>query len=221
MANITRLLLDAGDYQTADFINYLYKVPNYNLLAAQSALFDKNVPVADKYLASISAGAQYDELIAFKGWVSSLEPNYTLLTTETDAGKFMYMINERDLTLFTIDGDLGREISENNAEYPERLQNIFHNAKLLANYGFYAQAITLLSSEHLKCNTEYHIFRASLYEEMGNPRESYNQVEEGLVCDPTNSALLKEAVRYSRLLTRDAEADNYQARLKQLENLQK
>jgi hypothetical protein len=214
--DISTALLESQSYEVAEIFNIVAPSTDFYIKATESALFKHDLHNANKYMAKIPEGTKMDELSLFKTWITTESPEYLLETTETNAGKLMYMVSKQDFSLFILDNYLGKEITANNNTHPGKKENLLLQAQTLANNGFQKAATSILNEDDYSCNTDYYLVLSDVYVGQDNQIEALDTIDRGLQCDSMNIKLLNRAREYSTQLNRVDLVEEYEAQLQYL-----
>lgn len=217
--DILSALLEEGDYENSKALNNFLRYPKYNLLLTEHALFNLDFKEADEGMQKLPPSTEKTELIAFKSWLTSNNPIYELQTTETDAGKLMAMVEERNFYLTTLESNLGKEIEDNNSKSSNILKSHLLQAKTLANHGYLYPAIMLLEENDYNCNKHFYLLTGDIYNLALDNTSALKQAEKGLMCNSADKDLLASAIRFANAANQTSKAKYYQSRLNYLTNL--
>lgn len=210
------VLLDYGDYQTADALRLLSNEADYSTRAAEASLLNLDSDQANKYLREVTSTEIRNELLIFERWTQGTETTEKSPEPKTEVGKLMTMITKNDFSLYTISGILGKNITDINKEYPQQKQNTLRQAENLSNHRLYYPALALLEDFTDSCNTDYFLIKANIYEKLNNQKLSISIIKEGLVCDPSDMNLLEGITRIYTSMGDDVHANYYRDRIKYL-----
>jgi len=219
LVEVNSILLDGGEYQVAEILNYFSKDDNFNILAAEAALFSLDYQVADKYLHQAPDSQSKQELITFYNILKGNMVMPVLNGPVTNSGKLVTMVANKDLTLYDIYNDLGKSITKINNNSKGRAENILLQAQNLANLGFDNLALELLDENPMTCNRDYYIIKSSILYDLPDTEGAIKVIEEGLICDPTNVHFISKAIEYYQLAGNSAKAEFYRQRLDYLNQI--
>lgn len=216
---VLQALIEEGDYSTAQVLNIVFKDSQLDQKIAEDALFNFNYTEGDKYLTRLAPGEARTELMYFKTWLQDETPHYDLTGTETNAGKLMAMVQEKDFRLATLDNALGEKISINNQKYPKPLENRLAQVETLTNARMYFAALSLLDDSSYSCNTDYYLVKSDLFTKLKRNDQALQVLKMGLVCDPTNPNLLIKAATLFSSFGNKSQANYYNRRIEYLNSL--
>lgn len=213
LVEVNSILLDGGEYQVAEILNIFSKDEHFNILAAEAAIFNFDYQAADKYLQKVPDGQSKQELINFYNILKENNTIPVLSTPVTNAGKLVFMVANKDFTLYDINNNLGDSITEINKNYQGRTENILLQAQNLANLGFDTLALMLLDENPITCNRDYYDIKSSILYDLSDTEGAIKVIEEGLDCDPTNVRYISKAIEYYQFSGDSSKAEFYRQRL--------
>jgi len=213
LVEVNSFLLDGGEYQVAEILNNFSKDEHFNILVAEAALFNLNYQIADEYLHEVPDNKGKEELIIFYNILKGDEVISALDDPETNAGKLIFMVVNKDFSIYVLDNKLGESITEINNDHKGRTENILLHAQNLANLGFDNLALILLDENPMACNSDYYIIKSSILHGLPDTEGAIKVIEEGLSCDPANIHFVSKAIEYYQLTGESARAEFYRQRL--------
>ena len=219
LVEVNSILLDGGEYQVAEILNIFSEDEHFNILAAEAAIFNFDYQAADKYLQKAPDGQSKQELIVFYNILKENNTTPVLSTPVTNAGKLIFMVANKDFTIYDINNNLGDSINEININYQGRTENILLQAQNLANSGFNTLALMLLDENTTTCNRDYYVIKSSILYDLPDTEGAIKVIEEGLICDPTNVPYISKAIEYYQLAGNSAKAEFYRQRLNYLNQI--
>lgn len=210
------LLLDEGDYQLAEILNRLLKVNNFQILAADAALLNGDVPVASNYMKDIKDSSllkEFDNFILANGG----EKYESTIAPQTESGKLLRMIEINNFDLYVLRDSLGEDLI-NLDKNTGALNALLERAELLARGGHPQLALLLLNSRVNECSRDYYIVRTDIERLTGSGLELAT-IKRGLACRPDDFEFLERAILYSTEAADYSGAKFYRERLEYLRRL--
>lgn len=220
LLSIERLLLDKGEYKTAELLDHYIKNPNFYPTAAEAALFNLNYDRADRYLAKIEGKEERNELFSLRTALTGPIVE-TVSGPMTNAGKLLEMINTGNFHLYRIDNPLGEQISRINNLTKGMVENRLRQAQNLSENGYYYLALATLKADPGRCTRDYYILKADIYGNQESYDEALQATEQGLTCSPIDQTLISKGIEYSLLLGDSARAEFYRQRLNSVVKISK
>lgn len=213
---ILLVLLDEGDYQLAERLNFFLKVDSFQILAADAALLNGDIVKARNYKNNTKESPTVEE---FNNFILAAEGKKfeQILAPQTESGKLLKMVGVNDFSLYALRDTLGRDLgyTVGNAR---TLSGLLHRAELLAQNGHPHLALLLLNTKDNECSKEYYIIKSNI-ERVAGSDQQLDTIEEGLGCRPDDPDFLEKAVLYSNESADHSKAKFYQERLKYLSDL--